>query len=110
MGAKMEQPMTPSINRMIRLLPDDEREIVTKQLVIQMEVEILTRFSFDMNFLSPLVFLERFLRLSEVHKDESVCNLAKELCQRAVAKIRFLDYKPSEIAGAALLLAINLII
>lgn len=102
--------MTPSINRMIRLLPDDEREIVTKQLVISMEVEVLNRLNFDMNYLSPLVFLERFLRLSEVHKEESISNLAKELCQRAVAKIKFLDYKPSEMAGAALLMAVNLVI
>jgi hypothetical protein len=44
-----------------------------------MEVEILNRLSFDMNFLSPLVFLERFLRLAEVQLEENICNLAKEL-------------------------------
>lgn len=63
MGAKLEQPMTPSINRMIKLLNDDEKELVTKPDVITKEVDILGRLNFDFNFLSPLVFLERFLRL-----------------------------------------------
>jgi len=37
MAAKIEQPMTPSINRMIMLLPQEEREIVTKEKVICLE-------------------------------------------------------------------------
>lgn len=33
-GAKCEQPMTPSINRMIKLLNETERQVVTKTTVI----------------------------------------------------------------------------
>jgi len=79
--------MTPSINRMIKLLTDQEKEVVTKPLVIQMEGEILKALNFDMNFLSPLTFLERFLRLAELHDDYKVSTLAEELCKLAMTKI-----------------------
>src|SRR5438874_1607688 len=100
--------MTPSINRMIRLLNDEERQFVTKPLVIQMESEIVRALNFDMNFLSPLTFLERFVRLGDLHEDFKVNTIAEELCKLAMTKVEFLDYKPSQIAAAAYILAHNL--
>lgn len=100
--------MTPSINRMIRLLSEQEREQVTKPLVIQMESEIVRALNFDMNFLSPLTFLERFLRLGDLQEDYKVNTIAEELCKLAMTRIQFLDYKPSQIAAAAYVLATNL--
>jgi Cyclin, C-terminal domain len=93
---------------MIKLLNEDEREVVTKSIVIKMEERILITLNFNLNFLCPLIFLERFLRLANVEKNEKLVLLAKELCQRAVAKIYFLNYKPSQIAAASYLLAVNL--
>ncbi len=55
--------MTPSINRMIRLLPDDEIRLVTKESVIAMESTVIHTLNFDFALLSPLPFLERYLRL-----------------------------------------------
>lgn len=66
LGAKCEQPMTPSINRMVKLLTEDERKVVTKDIVIQMESRIVKTLHFDFSYLSPLVFLERFIRLSDL--------------------------------------------
>lgn len=63
MAAKVEQPMTPSINRMIKLLKSDEEKHVDKSKVITMESNIIKTFNFEFGFLSPLPFLERFLRL-----------------------------------------------
>jgi hypothetical protein len=51
---------------MIKLLNEDERQVVTKLLVIAMEAKILTTLGFDLNFLSPLIFLERYLRLLDL--------------------------------------------
>jgi hypothetical protein len=62
-AAKLEQPMTPSIKRMIVLLTPEEEQHVDKQAVIEMEGIILREFSCDFVFLSPQPFLERFLRL-----------------------------------------------
>jgi len=69
MAAKMEQPMTPSIKRMIKLLSLEEQSLVDKEGVIQLEQRVLTDLSFDFNYPSPLPFLERFMRLCELHKD-----------------------------------------
>ena len=55
--------MTPSINRMLRLLPDDELRLVSKETVINMESTVIHALSFDFALLSPLPFLERFLRI-----------------------------------------------
>jgi hypothetical protein len=63
MAAKLEQPMTPSINRMIKLLTPEEEKHVDKAKVITMEATIIRAFNFDFGFLSPLPFIERFLRL-----------------------------------------------
>ena len=58
--------MTPSINRMIKLLTDEERQEIDKVRVIIMEEDILKAFTFNFNLLSPLPFLERFLRLADL--------------------------------------------
>jgi hypothetical protein len=55
--------MTPSINRMIKLLSIEELVYVDKQKVIDMEATIIRTLNFDFSFLSPLPFIERFLRL-----------------------------------------------
>lgn len=55
--------MTPSINRMIKLLPDDEVRLVPKESVIAMESTVIHALNFDFALLSPLPFLERYLRL-----------------------------------------------
>jgi len=55
--------MTPSINRMIKLLPDEEQRYATKEAIINMESAVIHALSFDFLLLSPLPFLERFLRL-----------------------------------------------
>ncbi len=55
--------MTPSINRMIKLLTIDELMFVDKEKVIEMERTIIRTLNFEFSFLSPLPFLERFIRL-----------------------------------------------
>jgi len=71
LAAKLEQPMTPSINRMIKLLTVDEERYVDKAKVISMEATIIKLFSFEFGFLSPLTFLERFLRLIDFQVETS---------------------------------------
>ena len=47
LAAKLEQPMTPSISIMIRLLPDKEQNIVTKERVILLEEQIVKKLNFN---------------------------------------------------------------
>jgi hypothetical protein len=81
---------------------------VTVEKVIKLEEIVLTKLDFNMNLLSPLTFLERYLRLMNLHENLKVKALAVELCLRSMAKIIFLDYKPSMIAATSLILAINI--
>ena len=54
MAAKLEQPISPSFTRMISLLTEEEKKIVTKQKLIDLEFNILVMFGFDFNFPGPI--------------------------------------------------------
>lgn len=54
LAAKMEQPMNPSINMMLKLLTEEERRLVTKENVIQMEEALLFNFDFDLSLMTSL--------------------------------------------------------
>jgi hypothetical protein len=82
-AAKLEQPMTPSISRMIKLLSDEEKNFVDKEGVIRKEGEIINTFNFDFNYISPLAFLERFMRIAEHHKESSQYLLSIEILKLA---------------------------
>jgi hypothetical protein len=100
--------MTPSINRMIKLLTSEEQELVTKERVINLESEILTTFDFDFNYLSPLPFLERFMRLADLKKgfpERHVNVIAEEILKLSLCNIVFLQFLPSQMAAAAFVLA-----
>lgn len=89
LAAKMEQPMTPSINRMIRLLDEKEMLYVTKDRVIRLESEILKLFDFDFTMLSPLPFLERFMRLFNVHNEFFIDTISQEILKHLLTISRF---------------------
>jgi hypothetical protein len=59
--------MTPSINRMLKLLTENELRFVDKEKVIELESTIIHTLNFDFAILSPLPFLERFLRLLDFY-------------------------------------------
>jgi hypothetical protein len=81
--------------------------VVTKARVIEMESRIVTALSFDLSFISPMFFLERYLRLANLHDDFNVSKMAKELSIRAKMRAAMLDFKPSVIAAASLFLAVS---
>lgn len=95
MGAKMEQPLTPSINLMIGLLTPHEKEIVTKNNVLILEDRILNLLHFNLLFMNPYQFLERYLRLSELHENADIVKASKEILLLSRTKTALLDYKPS---------------
>ncbi len=104
-AAKLEQPMTPSINRMIKLLAKEEQEYVDKTQVILLEQKMLNDLSFDFNYPSPLPFLERYLRICGLQNDQAITARSEEYIKITARQIAFLDFKPSLLAAAALVLA-----
>jgi hypothetical protein len=79
MGAKLEQPISPSFKRMINLLPDYELQHVTKQQLIQLEQDIIIQFGFDFNFPGPFQSMERFLKLLGYDQNEDVSDTAYQI-------------------------------
>lgn len=63
MAAKLEQPISPSFNRMLALLPSSEQSRITKQDIINLEEQILITLNFSLHAAGPIPFVERFQRL-----------------------------------------------
>ena len=60
MAAKLEQPISPSFNRMVRLVHEEWSIQVEKMDLIFLEERIIKMLDFDLHFTCPLVYLERF--------------------------------------------------
>lgn len=79
LSAKMEQPVSPSFSKMIRLLSDEEKEIVTKQQIIDLEAHILITLGFDLNFPNPIHPMERFLRVLSYDQNKIVIDMTFQI-------------------------------
>ena len=63
LSAKVEQPISPSFNRLISLLTPEEQKYVSKPMLIELESEIIVRMGFDFNFPGPIQSMDRYLRI-----------------------------------------------
>lgn len=108
MSAKLEQPISPSFTRMINLLSNDEKKSVTKQSLIDMESDILMRLGFDFNFPGPIQSMERYLRILGYDLNRTVFDMGFQICKFQLNEALFLDYRPTQISAAAVILSINI--
>lgn len=108
MSAKLEQDTSPSFNRMISLLSNRESKMVSKQALVDLEYDIILRFGCDFNFPGPVETLERFLRVVGYHKNDKVVRLSREILRQQIKCADFLNYRPSQVAAATVLVAINM--
>ena len=104
--------MHPSFNIMVRLLADTQRLFVTKQALIQLEEKIIRALEFSIHFTSIVPFLERYQLILGIHSDDEesaqIGDMASKLCRFMQRDEQFLRYRPSQIAAASLILALNL--
>ena len=63
MSAKLEQPISPSFNRMISILEDYHHTKLDKKDLIDLEEKVLRTLSFSCHHVSAIPFLERFHRI-----------------------------------------------
>lgn len=108
MAAKLEQPISPSFSRMIYLLHDDERMYISKEALIKLEAQILVTLGFDFNFPGPMQSLERYLRILDYDSNRTVNEMSFQICKYQLNEAQFLNYRPSQIAACALVIAINI--
>jgi hypothetical protein len=93
---------------MIQLLTDEEQKTVNKKLLTDLEAQIIVKLGFDFNFPGPIQFVERYLRILNFDKIKSVFDIAFAICIQQVLDPKFLNFKQSEIAACAVILAINM--
>ena len=68
--AKLEHPMHPSFNIMLKLVKEAHGIVIEKSTLLSMEKDILTTLEFSMHFVSPVPFLERFQMIFGFEKME----------------------------------------
>ena len=114
MSAKLEQPISPSSNRMVRLVEDEWNIQIGKQELIDLEESIIKTLDYELHYTCPIVFLERYQRVfnldMECADEEAalVGDLSRRILRVMVSHSAFLRYKTSQMAASALMLAINI--
>ena len=79
-----------------------------------MEENILRALEFSCHHISPIPFLERFLRLFGFKQDEDdvgmqqIAHLAREYILTMQRSPTYLDFRPSQIAAASIMCAFNI--
>lgn len=63
LAAKLEQPISPSYNKMIGFLPDNQKSGVSKKELLRIEREVLKTLQFDILRPGPTVFIERYIKV-----------------------------------------------
>lgn len=66
------------------------------------------KLGFDFNFPGPIQTMERYLRILNYDLNPTVFEFAYELCKFQLNDSKFLEYRPSQIAACACILAINI--
>lgn len=93
---------------MIGLLSSEEKKLVTKDSLIALEYDILVKLGFDFNFPGPVQPMERFIRLLGYGLNKSVFDMAFQIAKYQLNEALFLNYRPSQIAAASVILSINI--
>ena len=110
-AAKARQPLKPLYSLTVRVLPKILQQKVSKPAYIALEREILIQLQFDVDYTSPIFFLERYQRLFGLDQEQSDSTIgaigaaARNLCQMTQREVAYLSLKPSQVAAASLLMA-----
>ena len=121
LAAKLNEPCSPNFTNMVYLInARNPGELVLSDL-IELESQILTSLDFNLQSETSLNFLERFCQLYrfddglyrgdvstlQAKFSKDVCAMSRYLCRCALKLSTFLDYKPSQVAAACFILALN---
>ena len=68
MAAKIEEEIQPSISRMIELMDEKNSVELDHAEVVECEEDVIRTLDFNLRRVSPIFFLERFIRLFGLSK------------------------------------------
>ena len=113
MAAKLNEPLVPAFENMVNMINGWQRDHMTNKDLVILEERIIKALEFELNWTTPLHFLERFQRLfglDQILIDKHsylVDASAIYLCRFMMRDVKFLRFKPSHVAVAAFMLALN---
>ena len=70
LGAKLEEPMGPSVDMLLKLLKEKHSINLKKSDVFGLEESIIRLLDFNLRSSSPLDFLERFIRIFDLDSSD----------------------------------------
>lgn len=73
--------------------------------IVAMESRVLKVLNFRIRCITPKTFMGRYLRAAGAVENDILTNLVKYLTELSIPEYRFLKYRPSELAAAAVLCA-----
>lgn len=114
MAAKLDQPISPSFKRMARLVKKEWDVTVENKDLRDLEEHIIRVLDFSMHNISPLPFFDRYCRIFGIDNEQEdddakqVCRLGRQILRAFARDSSSLNFKPSQIAAAALMTALNI--
>ena len=87
---------------------------LTREDLLDLEESIIRTLDFDLRSVGPLLFLERYQRVFQLHNEAAdyqsrvIGSLSRQFCKSFLRQQAYLSMKPSQVASAALLFSINL--
>ena len=99
-AAKIHEEMSPSVTRMLALMDDKFQIKLRRRNVLKLEELIIKTLDFNLQSVSPITFLERYLRLFGLDDksnmpDRQIASLSKQYCKFMQRDVCFLHFKPS---------------
>jgi len=94
---------------MIIHLSEEDKVFATKEVLTDLEQDIITRFGFEFNFSGPMEFINRYLRVLGYDKNDQIKIICEQLCRFQLNYSTFLKYKPSQLAAAIGIISINIL-
>lgn len=95
MGAKIEEPIAPSFNRMLGMLDEESQRKIRKEDLVLLEIELISVLGFDFGVPGPMQPLLRYLRLLDYHKNCLIVDMSYQICKFHLNDSKFLAYRPS---------------
>jgi len=93
---------------MINALEDLNGDKCKKEDLVNLEEKILRLLGFDFNFNGPKQFLDRYLRVLGYDANVKVNQMALQILTLSLVDEKLLNYRASQIAASAAILAINI--
>lgn len=93
---------------MINALEDLNGDKCKKEDLVELEEKILRLLGFDFNFTGPKQFLDRYLRVLGYDDNAKVNQMALQILTLSLVDEKLLNYRASQIAASAAILAVNI--